>query len=236
MLEKKSVPSAPTNGNDSCEAAGKSPSSSQAVHGQSKEAKAAQPPPERRGFSWTESDYEAMVSGLRAGQSLYKISKALERTGGAVLSRVEHLLPDPIPLDIPGDRDAQLEYLRRLLVEDKDYQWFELAQLRAHRDGRIVWTTDDDRRLRDAWDKGQPTLAELAQSFNTRPSFVAKHIVELTEASNKLGIVMAASPAKYTRERPGRDAEGRTVLEVAGRVEGDQLVPAISRAAKSLRN
>ena len=189
----------PTNGNDSCEAAGKSPSSSQAVHGQSKEAKAAQPPPERRGFSWTESDYEAMVSGLRAGQSLYKISKALERTGGAVLSRVEHLLPDPIPLDIPGDRDAQLEYLRRLLVEDKDYQWFELAQLRAHRDGRIVWTTDDDRRLRDAWDKGQPTLAELAQSFNTRPSFVAKHIVELTEASNnaeveaRLGDSSAAS-------------------------------------------
>jgi replicative superfamily II helicase len=169
------------------------------VHGQSKEAKAAQPPPERRGFSWTESDYEAMVSGLRAGQSLYKISKALERTGGAVLSRVEHLLPDPIPLDIPGDRDAQLEYLRRLLVEDKDYQWFELAQLRAHRDGRIVWTTDDDRRLRDAWDKGQPTLAELAQSFNTRPSFVAKHIVELTEASNnaeveaRLGDSSAAS-------------------------------------------
>ena len=58
----------------------------------------------------------------------------------------------------------------------------------------------------------------------------------LTEASSALGIVMAASPAKYTRERPGRDAEGRTVLEVAGRVEGDQLVPAISRAAKSLRN
>lgn len=59
--------------------------------------------------------------------------------------------------------------------------------------------------------------------------------VRLAEAAQELGVVLAASPARYTRERPGRDAEGRTVLEVAGRVEGDRLVPAVSRAAKTLR-
>lgn len=59
---------------------------------------------------------------------------------------------------------------------------------------------------------------------------------ELNKAVEELGVVLAASPERYTRERPGRDEEGRTVLEVAGRVEGDRLVPAVSRAAKNLRN
>jgi hypothetical protein len=57
----------------------------------------------------------------------------------------------------------------------------------------------------------------------------------LDEAARELGVVIATSPARYTKERPGRDAEGRTVLEVAGRVEGDRLVPAVSRAAKQMR-
>jgi hypothetical protein len=58
----------------------------------------------------------------------------------------------------------------------------------------------------------------------------------LASAAAKLGAVVGAAPERYTRERPGRDAEGRTVLEVAGRVEGDVLMPAVSRAAKNLRN
>jgi hypothetical protein len=57
----------------------------------------------------------------------------------------------------------------------------------------------------------------------------------LDEAAAELGVVLAAKPASYTKERPGRDAEGRTVLEVAARVEGDRLVPAVSRASKNLR-
>ncbi|MFT3766908.1 MAG: hypothetical protein QM820_15530 [Minicystis sp.] len=57
----------------------------------------------------------------------------------------------------------------------------------------------------------------------------------LDEAVESLGVVLAAAPAKYTKERPGRDAQGRLVLEVAGRVEGDKLVPAVSRAAKLMR-
>jgi len=57
----------------------------------------------------------------------------------------------------------------------------------------------------------------------------------LSEAAMELGVVLAASPVKYTKERPGRDAEGRMVLEVAGRVEGDRLTPAVSRAAKLMR-
>jgi chromosome segregation ATPase len=58
---------------------------------------------------------------------------------------------------------------------------------------------------------------------------------QLAAAADELSVVLAAAPAKYTKERPGRDAEGRIVLEVAGRVEGDRLVPAVSRAAKQMK-
>jgi len=57
----------------------------------------------------------------------------------------------------------------------------------------------------------------------------------LADAARELGVVLAASADRFTRERPGRDAEGRTVLDVAGRVEGDRLVPAVSSRAAKLR-
>ena len=58
----------------------------------------------------------------------------------------------------------------------------------------------------------------------------------LGEAAETIGVVLAATPTRFTRERPGRDAEGRTVLDVSGRVEGDRLVPAVSKTAKHRRN
>lgn len=58
---------------------------------------------------------------------------------------------------------------------------------------------------------------------------------KLTDAAESLGVVLAAAPMSYTKEKPGRDDEGRTVIEVAGRVEGDRLVPAVSRASKNMR-
>jgi len=58
---------------------------------------------------------------------------------------------------------------------------------------------------------------------------------QLDAAAEELGVVLAAQASNYTKERPGRDPEGRTVLEVAGRVEGDRLVPAVSRASKNMR-
>ena len=51
---------------------------------------------------------------------------------------------------------------------------------------------------------------------------------ELSKACDELGVVLATMPAAYTKERPGRDGQGRTVFEVHGRAEGDVLVPAIS--------
>jgi chromosome segregation ATPase len=53
----------------------------------------------------------------------------------------------------------------------------------------------------------------------------------LTSAATELGLVLGAAPERYTRERPGRDADGNTVLDVLGRVEGDVLVPAVSGRA-----
>jgi hypothetical protein len=59
---------------------------------------------------------------------------------------------------------------------------------------------------------------------------------QLTAVAGELGVVLAATPSRYTRERPGRDAEGRTVLDVAGRVEGDLLTPAVGKGAKLRRS
>lgn len=44
---------------------------------------------------------------------------------------------------------------------------------------------------------------------------------------SELGVVLAATPVKYVRERPGRDAEGQTIFDVDGLIEGDRLVPAV---------
>jgi hypothetical protein len=57
----------------------------------------------------------------------------------------------------------------------------------------------------------------------------------LTDAAQELMVVLAAPPERFARERPGRDEQGRTVLEVAGRVEGGVLMPAVSRASKNQR-
>ena len=51
----------------------------------------------------------------------------------------------------------------------------------------------------------------------------------LHEAAKELGLVPSASPSRYARERPGRDAEGKTVIDVVGRAEGDLLVPGNAR-------
>ena len=57
----------------------------------------------------------------------------------------------------------------------------------------------------------------------------------LSRAAVELGATLGTAPTRFARERPGRDAEGRTIFEVAGRVEGDVLLPAVSRAAKTAR-
>ena len=83
------------------------------------------------------------------------------------------------------------------------------------------------------------TLAVRVEPGATREEREAAIEGELSDrlhaAADELGVVLAAKPVSFTKERPGRDTEGRTVIEVAGRVEGDRLVPAVSRASKNLR-
>src|SRR5205085_3676226 len=43
----------------------------------------------------------------------------------------------------------------------------------------------------------------------------------LLGAAKELGLVVSAAPSRFARERPGRDADGNTVLDVMGRAEGD---------------
>lgn len=47
----------------------------------------------------------------------------------------------------------------------------------------------------------------------------------LSRVAEEASLVLAADAHSFARERPGRDGEGRTVLDVRGRVEGDRIVP-----------
>lgn len=55
----------------------------------------------------------------------------------------------------------------------------------------------------------------------------------LTNAAHELGLVVSASPSRFVRERPGRDADGKTVLDVTGRAEGDVLVPGNAKNSRA---
>lgn len=55
----------------------------------------------------------------------------------------------------------------------------------------------------------------------------------LADAAKELGLIVSAAPSRYVRERPGRDPEGKTVLDVLGRAEGDLLVPGIVRNSRA---
>jgi hypothetical protein len=55
----------------------------------------------------------------------------------------------------------------------------------------------------------------------------------LSAAAKDLGLIVSAAPSRFVRERPGRDAEGKTVLDVLGRAEGDLLVPGLVRNSRA---
>lgn len=84
---------------------------------------------------------------------------------------------------------------------------------------------------------GSIAIAIPGGSASAERAHLIEHALsaQLTDAARELGVVLATPADRYTRERPGRDEEGRTVLDVAGRVEGDVLVPAVSKASKNLR-
>ncbi len=59
---------------------------------------------------------------------------------------------------------------------------------------------------------------------------IAKSLANiLTDAANKLGVVLAAPSNKYARPLPGKNAEGKTRYEISGRVEGGALLPAFNQ-------
>lgn len=47
----------------------------------------------------------------------------------------------------------------------------------------------------------------------------------LVDEAGKLDLAIAASPSRFAHPRNGKDAQGRTVFDLRGRVEGDRLLP-----------
>ena len=52
----------------------------------------------------------------------------------------------------------------------------------------------------------------------------------LSDIAKETGTMLAATPHRYAKAKPGKDAEGLTRFSVRGVVEGDRLVPAHRKA------
>jgi len=48
----------------------------------------------------------------------------------------------------------------------------------------------------------------------------------LAEKAELMRAVLEAAPSRFTRQLPGKDAEGRVRFSIRARAEGDRLVPA----------
>jgi hypothetical protein len=47
----------------------------------------------------------------------------------------------------------------------------------------------------------------------------------LTDEAARLHVAVAAAPSRFAHPRNGKDAQGRTLFELRGRIEGDRLLP-----------
>src|SRR5438093_1355552 len=55
---------------------------------------------------------------------------------------------------------------------------------------------------------------------------------ELGEIARSLQVVLAAAPSAFARALRGKRADGMTLFEVGGRIEGDRLIPAARSGAR----
>lgn len=147
--------------------------------------------------------------------------------------------------------EAEVEQLRQAKAERKDVADRDVSEEeRAARKqlsaalNKARGRVEDLRALLERFDKSGQEHAVVVQGMRATGSIAVRippgtshqarmQIVDdalsepLAAAASELGVVLAAAPSKYVRERSGRDAEGRTILDVDGRAEGDLLVPAV---------
>jgi len=148
--------------------------------------------PLRHGETWTWIDYEQLLQGVFNGLSVQQIAAELLRTPGAVRARLPQLVPDDAT--IQHTAHARMDWLRRRLAENPEYDWQTV--LNSHADDPYrLWSGMENELLSNGWDH-RTALPELVANLQISEPTIVHHLIDLGLAADVGEIVdrLGATP------------------------------------------
>jgi hypothetical protein len=141
--------------------------------------------PRRQGKDWEFSDYEALMTGIRFGYSDEELAIHVQRTIGGIRSRASWLLP--LGTEVSSQKGA-LAKLREVAL-DESFNWEAHVRESHTSKQKAFWDSDADRALLSAWETGTPALPGLSKSFGIDEESIARRLLMLGYAENRLAVV-----------------------------------------------
>ena len=157
--------------------------------------------PLRHGETWTWTDYELLLQGVFNGLTVEQIAAELMRTQGAIRAQLTRLVPDDA--EIANAPRARMDWLRRRLAEDPEYDWQAVLNSRANAPYRL-WSETEEQLLRDGWDRGT-ALPDLVLRLQVSEPAIAHRLIQLGLAADigkivgRLGATPGGSVAARAR-------------------------------------
>jgi hypothetical protein len=129
---------------------------------------------------WTWTDFEQLLQGVFNGLSVQQIAAELLRTQGAVHAQLARLVPDDAM--IKRTDQARMEWLRRRLAENPEYDWQSV--LNSHADGPYrLWNATENELLTDGWDN-RVALPQLVAKLQISEPSIVHHLIDLGLAAD----------------------------------------------------
>jgi hypothetical protein len=177
--------------------------------------------PLRHGETWTWTDYELLLQGVFNNLTVEQIAAELMRTQGAIRAQLTRLVPDDA--EIANVPRARMDWLRRRLAEDPEYDWQAVLNSRANAPYRL-WSEKEEQFLRDGWDRGT-ALPDLVLRLQVSEPAIVHRLIQLglaadvSEIVDRLGATPGGSVEARARLLRAEVAEGIYVLVIvrAGR-------------------
>jgi hypothetical protein len=136
--------------------------------------------PLRHGETWTWTDCERLLQGVFNGLSVQQIAAELLRTQGAVRAQLARLVPNDAK--IQRTDQARMDWLRRRLADDPEYDWQTV--LNSHADGLYrLWGEKEEQVLSKGWDD-RTALPELVAKLQISEPTIARHLIGLGLAAD----------------------------------------------------
>jgi len=155
--------------------------------------------PLRHGETWTWTDYELLLQGVFNGLTVEQIAAELMRTQGAIRAQLTRLVPDDA--EIANAPRARMDWLRRRLADDREYDWQAVLNSRANAPYRL-WSKTEGQFLRDGWDRGT-ALPDLVLGLQVSEPAIVHRLIELGLAADVSEIVdrLGATPGGSVEAR-----------------------------------